>query len=112
MKHNIPIYNKTLRVKFFKTAKQCENFYLRKDNVVLDISKYCDGFFFNNEDTDVLEIAFIGKVSAGVIAHEAKHCVNYIFKDRCIKLCVDNDEAECYLLTFIIDLIMKTKKRG
>jgi hypothetical protein len=43
----------------------------------------------------------------GVIAHESKHLVNYVFEDRGIRLCVDNDEAECYFLTWVVNTFYK-----
>ena len=44
-------------------------------------------------------------VTYGVIAHEAKHIVNYLFADTGVKLDVENDEAECYLLGWLVDKI-------
>ena len=41
----------------------------------------------------------------GIVAHEAKHLVNYIFKDRFVELDLENDEPEAYLLGFIVDKI-------
>lgn len=41
----------------------------------------------------------------GIIAHEAKHIVNYIFANRGVKLDVNNDEAECYFLGSIVNQI-------
>ena len=42
------------------------------------------------------------KITSGAIAHEAKHLVNKIFKDRGIGIDIENDEAECYLLGWIV----------
>jgi hypothetical protein len=39
----------------------------------------------------------------GVIAHECKHAVNFIFKWHGQKLSLDNDEHECYLLDWMVD---------
>lgn len=41
----------------------------------------------------------------GIIAHEAKHVVNDIFKSIGMKLDVYNDEAECYLLGWVVNRI-------
>ena len=45
------------------------------------------------------------KVTAGVIAHECKHMVNFIFISRGIELDLNNDEPECYLLEWLINKI-------
>lgn len=53
-------------------------------------------------------------VSLGIIAHEAKHIVNRIFRDRGVELDRFNDEAECYLLQYIvneINLCINTKNK-
>lgn len=41
----------------------------------------------------------------GIIAHEAKHIVNNIFSHIGQDLDVNNDEAECYLLSWIVNRI-------
>lgn len=41
----------------------------------------------------------------GIIAHESKHIVNHIFEDVCQRLDLYNDEAECYLLGWVVDRI-------
>ena len=43
----------------------------------------------------------------GIIAHECKHVVNFIFLDKGIKLDAENDEAECYLLDWIVTEVYK-----
>jgi len=45
------------------------------------------------------------KVSVGTIAHECKHIVNFIFEARGIKLDLNNDEPECYLLEWLVNKI-------
>lgn len=45
---------------------------------------------------------FNTEVNASVIAHECAHIVNYIFDDVFIKLDVDNDETQCYLLGWLV----------
>lgn len=47
------------------------------------------------------------KVGIGEIAHESKHMVNAIFNKMGQKLDADNDEFECYLLTFICEEVQK-----
>lgn len=46
----------------------------------------------------------------GIIAHEAKHAVNYILSDIGQKLDNDNDEMECYLLNWVVDELHKYLK--
>ena len=50
-------------------------------------------------------------VSSGSIAHEAKHVVNNIFRQRGIELDLNNDEPECYLLGWVVDQICKYIKK-
>lgn len=45
-----------------------------------------------------------------IIAHEAKHVVNYIFTDIGYKLDNDNDEMECYFLGWVVDQLHKYLK--
>lgn len=46
-------------------------------------------------------------VSAGVIAHESVHIVNYVFKRCHIALDIDNDEAQAYLTGWVVEQITK-----
>jgi hypothetical protein len=39
----------------------------------------------------------------GIIAHECKHAVNFIFQWHGQKLSLDNDEHECYMLDWLVD---------
>lgn len=41
----------------------------------------------------------------GIVAHECKHAVNRIFSYIKVKLDTENDEPECYLLTWIVDQV-------
>jgi hypothetical protein len=62
-----------------------------------------------DKKTTIKEYIYIQRpqVSYGAIAHEGKHIVNKIFSDRGIDLDCYNDEAECYLLGFIVDKIVE-----
>jgi hypothetical protein len=42
-------------------------------------------------------------ITHGILAHEAKHIVNVIFKNCGVKLDVENDEPECFLLGWVVD---------
>jgi len=41
-------------------------------------------------------------VTPSIVAHEAVHAVNFIFRDRDIELDVINDEPQAYLLGWIV----------
>jgi len=45
------------------------------------------------------------KIKIGCIAHECKHMVNIIFRERGVELDIENDETECYLLEWLVDKI-------
>ncbi|MGB3495753.1 MAG: hypothetical protein WBA57_23690 [Elainellaceae cyanobacterium] len=64
-----------------------------------------NGFCWNGLDKGLTQyfIAIDKDATPSIIAHEASHCVNYIFKDRGIELDTHNDEPQCYLLSWIVD---------
>jgi hypothetical protein len=41
--------------------------------------------------------------SAGLLAHEAVHLVNKIFADRGVKLDIENDEPQAYLMGWLVN---------
>ncbi|WP_347216529.1 hypothetical protein [Chryseobacterium sp.] len=47
------------------------------------------------------------KTDVSVIAHEAVHIVNYVFKQAHISLDLDNDEPQAYLMGWVVDKIIK-----
>ena len=55
------------------------------------------------------------KIFHGTIAHEAVHIAHFIMKDRGLIEGFDNDEAEAYLVDWIVDqtykFIQKTKNK-
>jgi hypothetical protein len=99
----IPIYNCYLTIivtkKFNKVAKMYD----------VEDSKYAEAIVQTRERKGVREYIYIQhkKIEVDQIAHEAKHIVNRIFNDRGQILDPLNDEAECYLLGFIVGLIHK-----
>jgi hypothetical protein len=115
IKHRIyiPIYNCYLTIivakNFEKTAKKYD----------FDDSHYCAAMVHTKEDKKgIKEYFYIQRpsVTYGTIAHEAKHIVNRILRDRGQELDRWNDEAECYLLGYIVNEIhqninTKTKNR-
>lgn len=50
------------------------------------------------------------KLNHGHIAHECKHLVNRAFMHCGIKLDADNDEPECYFLTYVVNEVYKHLK--
>lgn len=102
-KINIPLFNTSFTIVLYRDdAHLLELFPKYKFN---NIENY-DAFVTNvDEGLFVCFSAFYGQPKPGVIAHEAKHLVNAIFKDIGHKLDVDNDEVECYLLGHVVDKI-------
>jgi hypothetical protein len=101
-KINIPIYYGYLIVICADDVEE-----IAKKYDVPGIKNKChDAYVFRNKTN---EYVYVQKASItyGAVAHEAKHLVNYIFSDRGIKLDVENDEAECYLLGWIVNKIHK-----
>ena len=55
-------------------------------------------------------MAFSGKTTPSIIAHEAVHIVNHIYFDRKIDLDLINDEPQAYLLGWIVQKCHKFLK--
>ena len=47
------------------------------------------------------------KIYAGTIAHEALHVTSFLFDNRGLKLDMNNDEAQAYLLEWIVDKVFE-----
>lgn len=80
-----------------------------------DIESF-DGGVFELEDHHylVLHNYIYKKIpypTPGIIAHEAKHLVNRIFGSIGQELDLHNDEAECYLLGWIVDRVHELNKK-
>ena len=60
---------------------------------------------------DKIWIFLRSKTDAGVIAHEAVHITNYVFKHANITLDINNDEPYAYLLGWIVEEIHKVQKK-
>lgn len=48
-------------------------------------------------------IFFKPNTSPGIIAHECKHAINFVFAWVGVKLSTVNDESECYMLGWLVD---------
>lgn len=51
-----------------------------------------------------------GKLNHGHVAHECKHLINMAFSICGVKLDPDNDEMECYFLTYVVNEVYKHLK--
>lgn len=66
----------------------------------------CVAFCWSYEDNDGYKrylLAFEESITPSIVAHEACHLVNRIFKDVGIELDLENDENQCYLLGWIVN---------
>lgn len=107
----VPIYNQVLHI-------------LICDDVEKEISEIRKVFPFDETDFNFAGFAdyssnghylfLLNKVNIkskhfeyGVIAHESFHITNFIFKRLGLKSDVNNDEAQAYLLTWIVEQICK-----
>lgn len=52
------------------------------------------------------------KINAGIIVHECKHIINFIYQAKDIYPDRNNDEAECYLLEFVVNKVTKILKNN
>lgn len=106
MKIKIPIYGGTFIVEISNNLQDCFNKYninvSSLDYNAISLKRNINGkreylIFLKNDSNE------------GIIAHECKHVVNYIFKDIGQQLDLDNDEAECYLLKWLVNTTIKIK---
>lgn len=103
IKYKIPLYHSNLYV-------------IYSDDIYAVISKYaldksakdCLAFAFKWEWKKPGYYVVITKNQIDVIAHEAVHIVNMVFKDKCISLDLTNDEPQAYLTGWIVKKIIKT----
>jgi len=97
----IPIYQEHLTIVFtddFNTAYKKYNL----DGYDPDVEY--DGGVWISDSIHYLMLDG-SNMCAGTVAHEAKHIVNNLFSRVGIELDYDNDEAECYLLGWLVDVI-------
>lgn len=64
-------------------------------------------FAYAIEEEDHYIIVFTNTVSPGIIAHECLHIVHMIMESKGFICDLANDEAECYLLGWIVDECFK-----
>lgn len=98
---DIPIYQCKLTIILDKDLS-----YITKKYKTIDLSNYgAVTMRVPNKHSEYI-VAF--EYSEGsIIAHEVVHLVNYIFKDRGVKLDIKNDEPQAYLTGWIFNKIDK-----
>ena len=75
-----------------------------------DLSKYAAVVASRKSGSECL-VLISGKSTVGQIAHEAKHAVNMIFSYAGQRLDIENDEAECYLLQYVVEKIFEVQEK-
>ena len=55
-----------------------------------------------------ISLIFPEEVTTGLIVHECKHALNFLFEDIRHQLDTNNDELECYFLQYIFEQVNKT----
>ena len=103
----IPIYQSELVIIQDKNWKKINKKY------GLNVPKRFGAFVFNKESKDgyVQYIVCLDKnPSNSLIAHECVHLVNSFFNDWGIKLDVENDEPQAYLMGWFVEQIDKFLK--
>lgn len=98
-KINIPIYRGVFVICITDDLKKVENKFNLINTDSLDAFTFKIGHNYYMVTTKDLKIS--------VIAHESVHIKNMIFKDSFIKLDINNDEPEAYLLEWVIDQYYK-----
>ncbi len=106
-KINIPIYHGFLVIIITTNLKKIAKKYNQES--ISNATDYdFDAIVFDKPNKKGITVYYYvqkANVSYGAIAHDAKHLVNKIFKDRGICLDLNNDESECYLLGWIVNQI-------
>lgn len=102
----VPLYNNKFSVILYEKVEEVTSI-IGTDNL-----ENLNGCVVKNEEgLHLLLDISKGVPSPGIIAHEAKHLVNYIFIDLGIELSLYNDEPEAYLLTWVVNAIHEILER-
>ncbi len=101
IKKEIPLYNQKLTIVY------CDSIEKINAKLKIDMSEEFSAVFYNKSDDHLCIVIRPKYAKPGVIAHECKHAVNAAFKYVGIELDRYNDEAECYLLGWMVDLVHK-----
>ena len=108
MKHEVPLYFGTFNIVITDVFQQAlDKLKFKFDG--FDPDKY--GAFahdcFDKEGYANYYIFIKPDVSEKLVAHEAVHISNYIFRDKGIELDLNNDEPYAYLIGWIVGIIHK-----
>lgn len=117
-KYRIPIYGGQLWVcvsnSFTKAIEEIENTTdVKLDDNKEDLRKtsaMAYQFYLPDGHFRVL-IVIKPQSKISVVSHEALHVVNWVFHHCGIKHSFTNDEAQCYLLEWVIERVLITKDK-
>lgn len=106
-KLSIPLYDKSLTIVISNDLSKLTEFTRKndKDHTAFDYSNFGGAAFTNGHGDYFIVLRSDIKVTPGLITHECKHIINALYIDLGIKLCPNNDEPECYLLTWMVDKV-------
>lgn len=107
-KLNIPLYGGQLHITFADSASFIEKKFTPKWSLPDGGAAYA----FEDPDENVFHIAFLHPhITPGVIAHECLHISNFILRSRGHKLCRKNDEAQAYLVGWLVNQTFNELKK-
>lgn len=108
-KFRLPIYSDRIWVVVHPSIRKAiDHVEDQIDQTILKSPNNADALCFTYKDTNGTNrtiLFFKPTVNPGVIAHEAKHAINFIFAWSGVRLSIDNDEPECYLLEYLVNKI-------
>lgn len=102
----VPVYHGRILIKF------CKDFIKEAHKIGVELrvdANSFDGLAFKIPKNGNWCILLSEKITPGVIAHECLHVVNYILGDSGVEVSVTNDEAQAYLLTWLVNKVHKIK---
>lgn len=103
--YNIPIIRCVIKIVIFDRSHEFTKKF--DNNRFLNDIRDCHGYTFELDDVIYIALRNDEKITHGIVAHECKHAVNIAMIQIGQKLDVDNDEFECYLLSYIVDKVYK-----
>lgn len=101
----IPIYGVKWTIEFVDSISDIEKKYGITDtesNTAIFLSK-------GSRYATIYEKSYL---TPGIIAHECKHLVNKLFYNLGVDLDHMNDEAECYLLNWLVDKVDEIRENN
>ena len=107
---HVPIYNCNVKVivtnDFLKSSRKL------KDELTLDCNNNLGLAYRHKQDclTYVILVKHSHKKKFYVLSHEALHVTNFILSDRGVRGGLNNDEAQAYLMSYIIRKIQNKIK--